>query len=245
MMRLSVQLYTLRNPLTEDYRGTLKAVADMGIEYVELAGLCGNTPEAFKEILDELGLKASGAHVGVPALESDLEGAIAEARTIGYKNVIVPWADAAMYADGWDVFGKRLGAIGALLRPSGLTLSYHNHDFEFKGTDGLSQIYANTAPEDLSAEIDCAWVGIGGYGPLEYVKRLGKRVKILHLKNYDPEATPRWVNAGDGEIDFKPIVKWGRENGVQFGVIELDECAGDPIEAVRESAAYLKSLGLR
>ena len=40
-MRLSVQLYTVRDALAEDYVGTLKKLKDIGLEYVEGAGNYG------------------------------------------------------------------------------------------------------------------------------------------------------------------------------------------------------------
>ncbi len=245
MMRLSVQLYTLRNPLAVDLKGTLQAVADMGIEYVELAGLGGLSASEYRAVLDECNLTASGAHVSVPILESDLDAVIADANTLGYSHIICPWVGKDMYSQGWDLFGQRLDAIGAKLSEAGFTFSYHNHDFEFDGGDNLAVLYANASPENLSAEIDCAWIGLGGYDPLTYISNMGSRVVILHLKNYNPDSTPRWTAAGEGIIDYAPIVAWGEENGIDFGVIELDESPGDPLESVRASAEYLMSLGLK
>ena len=241
-MRLSVQLYTLRDALAMDIRGTLSQVADMGIEYVEIAGLGSATVEEWAEILGDLGLKASGSHIMPDVVENDFDAVLHQAKTLNFKYVVVPWAGEAQYGAGWDLFGQRLNAIGEKLSQEGLELLYHNHDFEFKGTDNLKVLYANADPANLGAEVDVAWVQLGGHEPAAYVTELGDRVKILHLKDYNAENTPRWTPAGQGTVDLAGVVAAAPR--AEFGIIELDESPIDPIEAVRQSAEYLKGLGL-
>ncbi|RYG35944.1 sugar phosphate isomerase/epimerase, partial [bacterium] len=192
-----------------------------------------------RETLDRLGLTASGAHIGLNLLEEDLEKVASDAKTIGFKFVIVPWIGEDAYAEGWAAFGKRLEPLGKKLAEEGLTLCYHNHDFEYKSGDGMSELYGSTDPEALKAEIDAAWVKIGGYDPVETVRALGDRVAVVHLKDFDPEKTPRWTPAGYGVMPLVELIAAANESGVEFGVIELDESPGDPLDAVRESYAYL------
>ena len=77
-MRLSVQLYTLRDDLANSVPDTLKKVREIGLEYVELAGWYGLSASEWRTILDDLGLKASGAHVGIDQFESDQATAVAD-----------------------------------------------------------------------------------------------------------------------------------------------------------------------
>lgn len=242
-MRLTVQLYTVRDALAKDFRATLSAIADMGIEYVEIAGLGETSLDEWAATFADLGLKASGAHVMPDAILNDFDGTVKMAKTLGFKYVIAPWAGEQHYGKGWDVFGKQLDEIGAKLAAEGLQLCYHNHDFEFKGGDHLAELYANAAPENLKAEIDVAWIQIGGHNPAEYVAALGDRVALLHVKDFDPAATPRWKPAGQGVVDLKAVI--AAAPSAEFAGIELDESPGDPVEAVRASAEYLHSLGLR
>lgn len=247
-MRLTVQLYTVRDPLAADYVGTLTALREIGLEYVEFAGNYGESPEATKALLDKLGLKASGAHVGLPEIENDFAGVVATHRTLGNTNIIVPYAGQDLWGDGWDKLGVRLAAAGAKLRAEGFTLGYHNHDFEFvdvDGTPGLDVLYGAASADDLKAQLDLAWVKIGGQDPASYIKKYGSRVKFVHLKDYDPTAEPRWKPAGQGVLDYDTVIPAALEAGVEFGGIELDQSPGDSIEAVRESFAFLSSKGLR
>ena len=65
-------------------------------------------------------------------------------------------------------FGKTLGQIykfGELCRKAGITLLYHNHDFEFctiSGEYGLDFIYDVVPADVLKTEIDCCWVKYSG-----------------------------------------------------------------------------------
>jgi len=244
-MRLTVQLYTLRDPLTADWKGTLAAVREIGLEYVELAGDYGKSAAEWRETLDELGLKASGAHVGLDKLESDLDGAIADAKTLGMDYIIVPWISENEYKDGWEAFGKRLQPIGERVAAAGLTLCYHNHDFEYANGDGLAELYAATTHDALKAEIDAAWVTIGGKDAETVINSLAGRVPLVHGKDFDKSKTPQWTPAGQGTMDLPKVVAAAEAAGAEFIAIELDESPGAPLDAVRESFAYYQGLGLK
>lgn len=242
-MRLTVQLYTLRDPLSQDLPGTLAKVADIGLKYVELAGMSGKTAAEWKTMLDELGLQVSGAHIGLDAINDDFEGVVSDAKTLGFNFVIVPWVDASKYAGAWGGLGSSLEEVGKKLAADGLTLCYHNHAFEFEG-DGLDALYAAASPEFLKAQLDLAWVKIGGADPAAYVTKMSGRVPCVHVKDYDPAQTPQWRPAGEGIMNFDEILPACEAAGVQFAGIELDESPADPIDAVRTSFEYFKGKGL-
>ena len=242
-MRLSVQLYTLRDPLAQDLAGTLKQVREIGLEYVELAGLNGKSAQEYKALLDDLGLKVSGAHIGVGDLTNNFEGTIADAKVLGIPTVIIPWMGAEEGANGWDKVGQALQPIGEKVKAEGLKFAYHNHAHEFEG-GGLDALYAATDPSVVQAELDLAWVHIGGQDPAAYVRKYAGRIPAVHLKDYDPAQTPQWRPAGTGILDFDAILAACRETNIEFGVIELDQSPADPIDAVRESFEFFKSKGL-
>jgi len=243
-MRLTVQLYTLRDQLAQDLRGTLEQVKAIGLEYVELAGDYGKSAAEWRTLLDELGLKASGSHIGVDALEGNFDKVLADAKTLGFPYVIVPWVSEDRYRDGWDVFGKVLEGYGKKLSAEGLKLCYHNHAFEYENGNGLKALYDATEPEYVQAEVDAAWVKIGGEDPVEIIRSLKGRVPLVHLKDFDPSKDPQWRPAGEGTLDYDGVLAACEEAGVQFGAIELDVSPGDPIDDVRKSYAFLKSRGL-
>jgi sugar phosphate isomerase/epimerase len=201
-----------------------------------------NAVEAKKE-LDELGLKTSGSHVGLDALENDFDEAIEAVKILECPYVILPWIGKDVYADGWDKFGQRLTEIGKKAKAAGLTFCYHNHAFEFEN-DGFNTLYANADPEFVNAQLDIAWCQIGGSDPVEMIRKLKGRLPLVHLKDYDPEQTPQWRPAGQGVIDWDGCLGAIAEGEVEFGAIELDESPGSPLEAVAESVKYFRSMGI-
>ncbi|MGV3614584.1 MAG: sugar phosphate isomerase/epimerase family protein [Fimbriimonas sp.] len=242
-MRLSVQLYTLRDPLAQDLAGTLSQVRTIGLEYVELAGLNGRSAQEWRTLLDELGLKVSGAHIGVDALRDDFDKTIEDCKILGIDTVIVPWIGPEAGAEGWDAIGKSLEPIAQRVKDAGLKFAYHNHAHEFEG-DGLDKFYAATDPSLILAELDLAWVHIGGQDPAAYVRKMAGRVPVVHLKDYDPAQDPQWRPAGQGVLDWDSVLAACNEVGVEFGALELDVSPGDPIEAVRQSYEFFKAKGL-
>ncbi|MCA9835080.1 MAG: sugar phosphate isomerase/epimerase [Thermomicrobiales bacterium] len=88
--QISVQMYTLRSISATDFEAALKAVADIGLKNVELAGLQGLSADELRALLDKYGLKARSAHVPYQAFEEDADAAIADYAKLGCEWVIVP-----------------------------------------------------------------------------------------------------------------------------------------------------------
>jgi hypothetical protein len=92
-------------------------------------------------------------------------------------------AAACKTGDDWE---KRSKNAGAKLHEAGITLCYHNHDFEFEildGKYGLDWLYQSTNAQYLQAELDTYWIQKGGANPVEYLKSHAGRVPLLHIKD--------------------------------------------------------------
>lgn len=245
-MKLTVQLYTLRNELDKDLEGTLRSVKGFGLDYVELAGTYGRSAAEWKTLLDAIGLKVSGSHIGIGQLESEFDAVVADNQLLGNRYIILPWVGEDFYGAGWDAAAKRVEPIAAKLKAAGLNFCYHNHDFEFRGEGkpGLEVFYESSDPDLVKAQLDLAWVQIGGHDPADWVKRMGKRAPLVHLKDFDPDKTPRWVPGGQGKVNWDVVLVACEEAGVEFGGIELDESPGSALDAVEASVAYFRGKGL-
>lgn len=243
-MRLSVQLYTVRDHLTQDLPGTLQKIKEIGFDFVELAGFYDRSASEWKILLDSLGLKASGAHIGLLEMEADPEKVSQDAKTLGLDTVIIPWIGADLYGDGWDNFALRVNSVAQKFSAFGVAVAYHNHDFEFAG-GGFDKFYSASDPSIVFAELDLAWVSIGGEDPVAWVDKLGPRVRFAHVKDYDKSKTPQWTPAGQGVMNFDAILPALEAAGTRFAVVELDESPGDPLDAVAQSYAYFVSKGLK
>jgi len=267
---VAVQLYSVRDDLTNDCAGTLKKVKDMGYDYVEFAGLWGKTAEEVKKLLDDAGLKAVSAHVPYDAFMADLDKTLADYKLLGCEFVSIPWLDAKV-APGGEDFGTIVDSIlkiGKAAKAVGLTLLYHNHDFEFRKVGdayGLDVLYDTIPAEFLATQIDTCWVKVAGLNPAEYVRKYKGRAPVVHLKDFimgDKVGDKLYEliegegadDDGKGDFDFRPlgqglqnipeILEASLYSGAKYVVVEQDQSSTcPPLEAVKASRDYLKSLG--
>ncbi len=245
---IALQLYTLRDDLAKDFTGTLKQVAAIGYAGVELAGHGGMTTRELKGLLDDLHLSVAGAHVGIDALETDIQKQVDDALTLGYRYVVVPYLneDRRVGADGYKKTAEALNGIGETLRPFGLTLCYHNHAFEFERQDngeyGEDILLQNSDPALVKAEIDTYWVLVGGEDPVAFVKKYSGRVPLMHIKDRDP-SDGTFAEVGTGDLPLDALIEAAGEIGTEYLIVEQDVCKNPPLEAVTTSYNNLKARG--
>ena len=187
---VGVQLYSVRDNMEQDFYGTLKAIKEMGYDGVEFAGLFGNTPEQVKAWCDELELNPISAHVPLADMMADIDGVIKTYKAIGCQYLAVPYLPEEL-RPGTDQFEPTVAAIAELakkVKAAGMTLLYHNHDFEFKtledGTYGLDYIYSTVPADLLQTELDLCWVKYSGIDPAEYLRKYTDRSPVVHFKDY-------------------------------------------------------------
>ena len=245
---IGVQLYTVRDKTEKDFPGTLKALARIGYKGVVLAGY-GNLKSAgeVKKALTDAGLQVCGAHVGIEALEADLNKVLDEHELLGNRFIVIPWMDEKRRKDaaGWKQVAQSLNRIGASCRERGFTLCYHNHSFEFEkfdGKTGLDILWENSDANLVKSELDLFWVKHGGADPAAYLSKLGARAPLVHLKDMTPDR--KFAEVGNGTIDWRPILDIAVKNGAKWGIVEQDDCYGKPtLDAVRTSFENLKKIG--
>ena len=243
-MRLSIQLYTVRDALERDVAGTLRSLRNIGFEYVELAGYSGNTPREFANLLANEGLKVSAGHWGLDQIQN-VEVTCADSDLFNCGHVVLPWVSESFYANGWVEFGKELEELAQSYVERGKTLSYHNHAFEFDSNalSTFSQMWDQTS-ENLKAQLDIGWLAYAGEDPVAWLDRLGERAHLVHLKDFSGNKERHDAEAGTGAVDWHPILAACKRNGVLFGSIEMDQTPDEPLLSVQRSFDYFRSLGL-
>ena len=250
-MKLSIQLYTVRDLVAKDFAGTVKQLAGIGYPAVELAGF-GNlkTAAEVRKALDDAKVESSGMHASIDLLEKDLSKVLDDAETVGTRNVICPWLpeDRRKDAAGWKKSAKDLNTIGYECHQRGVVFCYHNHSFEFQkfdGKTGLDILFENSEPHLVKSELDVYWVKHGGGDPVEYISKLGERVQLLHLKDMAAGPEKKFAPVGTGILDFKGILDAAKKAQTQYGAVEQDQTYDKtPMEAVKISYENLKKLGL-
>ncbi len=89
-------------------------------------------------------------------------------------------------------------------------------------------------------EVDTYWAFAGGADVPALLGRLGGRVTAIHVKDGDGTVdSPHQVAVGRGRLPIREIVE---SAPAALRVVEIDDTAGDMLEAVRESRRYLLEL---
>lgn len=265
---VAVQLYSVRDDVKADMRAALEAVKKIGYDGVEFAGLYDNAPAEIAKMCAEIGLVPLSAHV--PYVDMVENPAILEDyKTIGCKFVVVPYLKEE-HRPGTDAFSEvieNIKKIGAKANELGMTLLYHNHDFEFIKLDGkyaLDVLYEEVSADLLGTELDVCWVNVGGEVPADYIRKYAGRCPVVHLKDFYGEksddmyeligiqsAAPKrpgnfeFRPVGSGLQDFPSILKASEESGAAWVVVEQDKPSMGltPMECITKSREYLKTLG--
>ncbi len=255
-------LYSVRDAMGEDPKGTLRKVAAMGYTSIEAAGyedgkFYGMAPAEFKAFLREVGLRPISTHMGMATTDNAARLA-ADAKAAGFEYFVIPVPP--MGAFGYDAAARKLSmtqpiatvmaninAIAAAVDAAGLECLYHNHDFEFKPDDSgvvpIEYFLANSDPRTLNFQMDLFWVTKAGADPVAYFGEYPGRWKAWHVKDMDAEG--RFAPVGTGSIDFGRILAAKKKAGMEFYLVEQDQTFGGqtPLEAVAVSRGNLGGIG--
>ncbi|HEX6432669.1 MAG TPA: sugar phosphate isomerase/epimerase [Gemmatimonadales bacterium] len=244
LLRLGVQLFTLRSLMEASVPLTLERVARIGYREVEFAGYFGVRPSQLRRWLDDLGLAAPSAHVSL--LGSDLEAILDTAGELGHSYVIQASLRLAQQRslDGFHRTAASLNQAGAAARTRGLAVAYHNHDFEFRPVGGMvpyDVLLAETDPSLVWLEMDLYWIAKAGRDPLRYFAAHPDRFRLCHLKDMDRRG--RITDVGRGTLDFPQILAQWQKAGLRHFFVEHDN-PRDPLDSVHTSYNYLHALRL-
>jgi sugar phosphate isomerase/epimerase len=239
MSDLSVQLYTVREALAEDFDDTLGKLASFGFTQVEPFALL-NFADELRDGLSNNGLTAPTAHVHLVGEDHD---AICEvAAELGIQTIIEPYVDPTRWQSEADVseVASELNAVATKAAGYGLRVGYHNHHFELEskisGVHALEVLADRVAP-DVVLEVDTYWAYAGGADVPALLARLGERVVALHLKDGDGSLdTSKQVPLGTGVLPVWDIIAAAPD---ALRVLELDDSETDLLEAVRAGREFL------
>ncbi len=241
----AVQLYTVREQMAADRKGVLAQLAAFGYRAVEPFDVLSD-PEGLRADLAAAGLTVCSVHAS-PAGERG-DAVVSAVRTLGADTIIVPYLPPARFADADGVrdVAHELTGLSRWAADHGLRLGYHNHDFELSSMIGgrpALEVLAGQLGDAVLLEVDTYWAAVGGQDVPDLLRRLGDRVRYLHVK--DGPATGRdddMTAVGAGRLPVAEIL--AANPSVQWHVVELDRCATDMMTAVRESLAWLVRQGL-
>jgi len=249
-MPLGFQAWIVREKIGSDFAGTLKMVADMGYQSVEMCSPPGYESMGFgplmkykaKEmlkIINDAGLSWPSTHYGMDELRQHLDERIQFAKDSGQTQMILSsfgLPEKATISD-WLKAADELNMMGLKSSKAGIMMGYHNHNMEFDKI-GDTLIY-----DALMNQLDPSYVKMQfqvaviskGYKASTYFKKYPGRFISAHLADWSAEEK-KDVPIGKGIVDWKEFFASLKTGGVKNFFVEM------PIDTFKESAAYIKSL---
>lgn len=264
-----LQLYSVRDDMMKDPRGTLTQLAKMGYVYVEHANYVdqkfyGFPAQEFRKILDDLGLKMISGHTvfgkqhwdeAKKDFSDSWKKLVEDAGVLGQKWVISPSMDNSMRKN-YDDFKKYMDIFnlnGKLCQKQGMKFGYHNHDFEFSeklnGEKLFDIIMKSIDPALVALQLDMGNLYNGGAVALDVMNQYPGRFEIMHVKDEIPskEGNEKYESTilGKGIVKTKEVCDLGKsKGGTVCYIIEQESYQGKtPMECVQEDLKIMKDWG--
>jgi sugar phosphate isomerase/epimerase len=247
MIPIGLQLYSIREDCARDLSHTLEAVAQMGYAGVEFAGYYGYGAQELRSLLDSVGLKCCGTHIGLDTLLGDeLPRAVEFNQVLGNEYLIVPGLAEARRSSraAWRDTAQVFNEIAARLQPHGMRTGYHNHWVEFEPLDGelpWDTFFGNTR-HDVIMQLDIGNALHGGGDPIPYIARYPGRAITVHLKEHS--ATDPTALIGEGDVPWQRVFDLcEREGGTEWYIVEQESYKYPPLEVVARCLDQLRRMG--
>ncbi len=253
---IGLQLYSVKEDAMKDIDATLRHIAEVGYNNVELFGYnkrmyFGKTVSEMKAMLDKYKLVSKSGHYGLGGFlfnndMDELKAVIEDAKILGHDYITVPWLDADKRSvESYKMLAEKFNQAGEACKKAGIGFAYHNHDFEFQkqgDTCGLEILLKNTQKDLVSFELDLYWVVFAGEKPADWFKKYPGRFPMWHVKDMAAEGEKASTEIGKGTIDFKDIFRYKNEAGFRYFFVEQEEFSSEaPAEAIKTSFKYIKN----
>ncbi len=249
-MPIGFQSWSVQQMLQKDFDGTLKQMADLGFQSMELCSPPGYRQFGFgalvnlkaselREKINGAGLKCESCHYQWNELKKSLDERIAYAKDLGLKQMILSTFGLPGKAtlDDWKKNADELNKMGEKALAAGIQLGFHNHDFEFKELDGVliyDELLKIFDPKIIKLQFQVAVISLG-YEADKYFTKYPERFISLHLVDWAP-AEKKEVPVGQGAIDMKKLFTAAKIGGIRDYYLEMS------LDLMTPSVPYLKKL---
>jgi sugar phosphate isomerase/epimerase len=249
---IAAQLYTVRDFIKtpQQVAASFKRIKEIGYNAVQVSGIGPVDNQFVKDTADLEGLTICATHIGFDRLRDDMDGVISQHKLWNCKYVGIGSMPEVYRGDkeGYIRFAKEASEYGRVLAQHGLTLIYHNHNFEFRKFDdktGMELLFEESDPKAFHFEIDTYWVQAGGGDPVAWIKKMQGRMAVVHFKDMAIGENSKQIMAevGEGNLNWRDIITACSEIDAEWCAVEQDICQRDPFESLAISKKNLEHLG--
>jgi len=239
-MKTGMQFYSFSQLINDGkFEEALNLAAHSGVDGLELYSRYEIPAITYRKALNDTGIVWYGSHNYLVPLVEDLDNVMAYNYTAGNPTIICHYlkAEERGTKDNWLRAAEKLNKVAATLKHNGFQFLYHNHDFEFRevfdGECGLDLILNNTDPQLVGLELHIGQLEQFGLDVVEYMKKVGRRIKILHVHQFTKTAPT---------FDSKPAITYGREIDIPWVVLENVYPLPLDYERVKRDVATIRAM---
>jgi len=220
----------------------IREISEVGFKGIQLRATAfdtwGSKPGELKSLLERRGLTfavlSSGnlkyqpedrqqqldLHLSHAAFVRDAGGHMLQVIDEKPRNRPVVDDDYARLADMLNTLGERTKALG-------VPLVYHHHmNSTGEPPKAIEAIMADASASAVGLLFDIAHYQQGGGEPVAAIRKYGRAIKVVHLKDVRPMAEApgyQWVELGRGRVDVKGCVAALHATGFTgWAIVELD-----------------------
>jgi inosose dehydratase len=156
--------------------------------------------------------------------------------------------------DDYERLADAMNRLGVKTKAIGVPLVYHHHmNSTGEPPAAIEAIMREASAAAVGLLFDIAHYQQGGGDPVAAIRKYGKAIKVVHLKDVRPiEAAPgyQWVELGRGRVDVKGCVAALQAIGFDgWAIVELDRVVdpgGTPKASAEANRAFVvNQLGLK
>lgn len=249
-MHVALQLYTVRRSVKHDLDKALRRTGALGYGWVETWKLPPKraSAETLRAAAAEYRVGHQSAQIAVAAMEANFASQVDFLHASGCGIAVaamLPLKTLRSGETGLKRFCESLNRLAERFRREDITLAFHHHHFEFlrfgsrRGIDILLEEFSG------GFICDTYWAQRGGVAPETLIRRMGKRLVGVHLRDFSLQwkgfrPYPADCPAGEGTLDIPAILRAAKEAGALYAAVEQN--SQSPWQDAEKSLNYLKKL---
>jgi sugar phosphate isomerase/epimerase len=247
---IGCQTYPVRDALSHDFDGTLRQLAGIGYQAIEMCSPPGYVHAGYGALVNmkaaemrhriqAAGLRCESCHYQFQELKDHMDERIAFAKELGLKQMVVAMFGVGANAplSDWARAADELNRLGEQTQKAGIQLGYHNHDFEFREIDGVliyDKLMETLDPKLIRLQFQVAVIRLG-YKAATFLRKYPNRFLSMHLADWSA-AESKFVPVGSGAVDWKELFAAAKTGGISNYFVEME------MDALKPSYQYLHGL---
>lgn len=247
---IGCQTWPVREIIAKDFPGTLKQLAAMGFQAIEMCspegyadngfgGLRKHSGQSVRAMIEDAGLKCVSSHFSLEELRKDQEGRIAWAKEVGLTQMLVASLGGPKNPTMDDVkrAAEEYNRIGEKAAAAGIVQGLHNEDFECTKVDGqrtYDLLFQLLDPKFVKFQFQVSTIS-DGFDAAEYFTKYPGRFISMHVQGWSAK-TRKIVPVGQGTLDWKKIFSAAKTGGIKNYFVEMD------LPLMKASVPYLRQL---